>query len=248
MRKKETTEVDLKPRWNFIAKFYLVCIILFVIFVAYIVIYRYTHWDEVQNNIENSNNNTKVEEENTIENEIKNPIDEEEPVSDTQTTDTINETASQSTQEKKVQGTSSVTTQTTQTQVSTSKPSTTTSQSTQSQSQTQTQIQTQPQTPSESTATPKQVTTSKRNEESFKVNNTIINQMKNIINSNQSSYMKQFGYNIVVDSSIVNQSTGFTYTETRVKNAIANSFGTIRIYARDYYIGNELRWTESFIL
>ena len=78
--------------------------------------------------------------------------------------------------------------------------------------------------------------------------NAIINQMKNIINSNPSSYMKQFGYNIVVDSSIVNQTTGFTYTDTRVKNTIANSFGTIRIYARDYYVGNELRWTEGFIL
>lgn len=97
-------------------------------------------------------------------------------------------------------------------------------------------------------STPSNTQPAKDNTESFTVNNTIINQMKSIINSNQSSYMKQFGYNIVVDSSIVNQTTGFTYTETRVKNAIANSFGTIRIYARDYYVGNELRWTESFIL
>lgn len=90
--------------------------------------------------------------------------------------------------------------------------------------------------------------TSKNNVESFKVNNSIIAQMKNIINSNPSTYMKQFGYNIIVDSSIVNQTTGFTYTETRVKNSITNNFGTIRIYARDYFVGNELRWTEGFIL
>ena len=86
------------------------------------------------------------------------------------------------------------------------------------------------------------------NKETFKINNSIINKMQSIINSNPSSFMKQFGYNIVVDSSIVNKTTGFTYTETRVKNAIANSFGTIRIYAQDYYVGNELRWTQSFIL
>lgn len=67
MRKNKDNvyQVDLKPRWNFIAKFYFVCIILFVLFVAYIVIYRYTHWDEVQKNIEESHKNQTVVE-NTI--------------------------------------------------------------------------------------------------------------------------------------------------------------------------------------
>ena len=87
-----------------------------------------------------------------------------------------------------------------------------------------------------------------KNVETFKVNNTIIEKMKSIINSNQSETMKKFGYNIVVDSSIVNSTTGFTYTDARVKSSIANSFGTIRIYARDYYVNGELRWTEGFIL
>lgn len=72
MRKKKDNiyQVDLKPRWNFIAKFYFVCIILFVLFVAYIVIYRYTHWDEVQKNIEESRNkyNQTVVENTTLEN------------------------------------------------------------------------------------------------------------------------------------------------------------------------------------
>ena len=94
----------------------------------------------------------------------------------------------------------------------------------------------------------KQTSSFTNNKETFKINNSIINKMKSIINSNPSTFMKQFGYNIVVDSSIVNKTTGFTYTETRVKNAIANSFGTISIYAQDYYVGNELRWTQSFIL
>lgn len=98
------------------------------------------------------------------------------------------------------------------------------------------------------TTTPTTTQKANNNTESFKINNSIINKMRSIINANPSNYMKQFGYNIVVDSSIVNQTTGFTYTDTRVKNAISNSFGTIRIYARDYYVGNELRWTEGFIL
>ncbi len=115
--------------------------------------------------------------------------------------------------------------------------------------QKQTQEQTQPQVNAEAQ---KQQTTqaqsSNNNKESFKENTAIINEIRNIINANPSTYMKQLGYNIVVDSSIVNLTTGFTYTQTRVRNAIANSFGTIRIYARDYYVGNELRWTEGFIL
>lgn len=67
MRKNKDNvyQVDLKPRWNFIAKFYFICIILLVLFVAYIVIYRYTHWDEVQKNIEESHKNQTVVE-NTI--------------------------------------------------------------------------------------------------------------------------------------------------------------------------------------
>ena len=116
--------------------------------------------------------------------------------------------------------------------------------------QTQPKVQTQNQT-QVNTETPKQQTVQSQvsnNKESFKENTAIINEIRNIINSNPSTYMKQLGYNIVVDSSIVNLTTGFTYTQTRVKNAISCSFGTIRIYARDYYVGNELRWTEAFIL
>ena len=157
----------------------------------------------------------------------------------------------QSTQEKKTQETSNTKT-TTKSQVAENKPSTQVIEKPATSSNKKTETVKPPaNTPPPTTipeSTPSTTPPAKDNTESFKVNNTIINQMKSIINSNQSSYMKQFGYNIVVDSSIVNQTTGFTYTETRVKNAIANSFGTIRIYARDYYVGNELRWTESFIL
>lgn len=157
----------------------------------------------------------------------------------------------QSTQEKKTQETSNTKT-TIKSQVAENKPSTQVIEKPATSSNKKTETVKPPaNTPPTTTipdSTPSNTQPAKDNTESFTVNNTIINQMKSIINSNQSSYMKQFGYNIVVDSSIVNQTTGFTYTETRVKNAIANSFGTIRIYARDYYVGNELRWTESFIL
>ena len=86
------------------------------------------------------------------------------------------------------------------------------------------------------------------NQERFVRNDEIINRIKSIINSNVSDTMRKYGYNVVVDSSIKNQTTGFTFTEQRVKNAIANSFGTIRIYAENYYVGNELRWTNAYIL
>ncbi len=139
-------------------------------------------------------------------------------------------TTQQNTQEKKTQESSS------------SKPTPTT------QATPNKQTNSQPQVNTDTSKQQKTQTQSQSTKESFKENTAIINEIRNIINANPSTYMKQLGYNIIVDSSIVNKTTGFTYTQTRVKNAIANSFGTIRIYARDYYVGNELRWTEGFIL
>lgn len=248
MRRKEVIEVETKREWNFIAKFYFVCIIVFVLLVAYIVVYRYTHWDEVQSNIRNSNNNQEVVE-NTIEDKISESTeeiqvanagvieDEEKTINNEISEDTSVKANNQNTKETKEKKTQAVNPSTTQQQTQVSSNSSTKIQSNLKQTTTET-----------TTATvPNQASNSKP-VESFKVNNNLINQMKNIINSNPSTYMKQLGYNIVVDSSIVNQTTGFTFTETRVKNAIVNSFGTIRIYARDYYVDNELRWSESFIL
>jgi len=59
--KNNIYQVDLKPRWNFIAKFYFVCIILFVIFVAYILIYREIHRDEIIENVKNNNKQVVIE-------------------------------------------------------------------------------------------------------------------------------------------------------------------------------------------
>ena len=63
----------------------------------------------------------------------------------------------------------------------------------------------------------------------------MINTIKNVINSNQSEDMKLYGYNVVVDSSIIDITSQFTYTEQRVIDKIKYKFGTIRIYARDKY-------------
>lgn len=102
-------------------------------------------------------------------------------------------------------------------------------------------------TPNVSTSTSTQNEENKK-VETFKVNNSMIEKIKNIIVNNPSDTMKQYGYTVVIDESIVNQTNQFTFTETRVKNAIKFKFGTIKIYARDYYVNNQYMWTESFIL
>jgi len=69
MRKNKDNvyQVELKPRWNFAARLYFVCIVLFTIFVAYICIYRYTHKEQI---IENIKNNEKQVVENTTQKNI----------------------------------------------------------------------------------------------------------------------------------------------------------------------------------
>jgi hypothetical protein len=84
--------------------------------------------------------------------------------------------------------------------------------------------------------------------EEYKTNDTMINSIKNIINSNQSEDMKLYGYNIVVDSSIIETTSQFTYTEQRVIDKIKYKFGTIRIYARDYYNNGQYICTQCYII
>lgn len=84
--------------------------------------------------------------------------------------------------------------------------------------------------------------------EEYKVNNAMINTMKNYIQNNPSENMKAYGFEIVVDSSIAEQTSQFTYSEQRMKDKINLRFGTIRIYALDYYCNGNLVMTECFIL
>lgn len=59
--KEKVYIVDKKPRMDGMAKFYLICIILFVLFVAYIVIYRDIHREEIINNVKSQSNSTNTE-------------------------------------------------------------------------------------------------------------------------------------------------------------------------------------------
>lgn len=84
--------------------------------------------------------------------------------------------------------------------------------------------------------------------EEYKTNDAMINTMKNVINSNQSEDMKLYGYNIVIDSSIVEDTSQFTYTKQRVIDKIKYKFGTIKIYARDYYNNGQFICTQCYII
>jgi len=84
--------------------------------------------------------------------------------------------------------------------------------------------------------------------EEYKINEKKIAEIRNIINSNPSEDMKLYGYEIVVDSSITEITTQFTFTEKRVKNKITWKFGTIRIYAQDYYRNGQYITTECYLI
>ena len=90
--------------------------------------------------------------------------------------------------------------------------------------------------------------TTQQNETKYVRNEQMIQKIKSVIESNVTEDMKNYGYTIVVDSSIKNLTNQFTFTESRVKNNIRYSFGTIRIYAEDYYSNGQLIMTECYIL
>ena len=86
-----------------------------------------------------------------------------------------------------------------------------------------------------------------KDEEKYVRNDAMINRIRETINNHPSEYMCTYGYEIVVDSSIKEHTNQFTFTETRVKGYIAYKFGTIRIYAEDYYKNGQLIMTECYI-
>lgn len=92
-----------------------------------------------------------------------------------------------------------------------------------------------------------QTQTTKVEGEKFVRNDTMINKIKSIINNNQSDNMKTHGYTIQVDPSIKTKTNQFTFTESRVINFIKYSFGTIRVYAEDYYNNGQFIMTECYI-
>ena len=52
---------------------------------------------------------------------------------------------------------------------------------------------------------------------------------------------------IVEDASIVELTTGFTYSEMNL-SADLNRTGTIRVYARDYYLNGQYMYTQCYVL
>ena len=105
-------------------------------------------------------------------------------------------------------------------------------------------IQTVPETPKQEVVKEQSVMIG----EEYKTNDAMINTIKNVINSKQSEDMKLYGYKIVVDSSIVDITSQFTYTEQRVSDKIKYKFGTIRVYARDYYNNGQYICTQCYII
>ena len=79
-------------------------------------------------------------------------------------------------------------------------------------------------------------------------NDEMINKIKQIIQNNESEFMKTYGYDIIVDSSIKGKTSQFTFSESRIKSYLPNKFGTIRIYVEDYFKDGQLIMTECYIL
>jgi len=72
--------------------------------------------------------------------------------------------------------------------------------------------------------------------------------MKNTILNNPSQTMNDYGFEVVVDSSIVKDTNYFTFTDKRVIAKILYKFGKIKIYAQDQYYNGEYIQTQCFIL
>lgn len=109
----------------------------------------------------------------------------------------------------------------------------------------ETQVQEQLSQPVQEPVTPEKP---KEDVVEYKENTAMINNIKNAINNNVSEDMQTYGYNVVVDSSIVNLTNQFTFSEKRVADKIKSKFGTIKIYARDYYLNGSYVWTECYVI
>lgn len=90
--------------------------------------------------------------------------------------------------------------------------------------------------------------TPKTNTVTYKYNENMTNKMISVIKANESDYMKEYGYTVVVDESIITLTNQFTYSDQRVKDKLTYKFGQIRVYARDYFVNGEYKWTECYII
>lgn len=101
---------------------------------------------------------------------------------------------------------------------------------------------------SSNTETQKVPETPKTNTVTYKYNENMTNKMISVIKANESDYMKEYGYTVVVDESIITLTNQFTYSDQRVKDKLTYKFGQIRVYARDYFVNGEYKWTECYII
>lgn len=158
----------------------------------------------------------------------------QQPIPETKTTSTTKKQTNNTTQNKQVN-----TKTTTKPQVQENKPTTT---------QTQAKIEKKEQKNEEKNQETKSAQISKEPAEKFIKNDTLINKLKQTIENNPSDFMKQYGYQIVVDSSIKSQTNPFTFYESRVTPNLKYKFGTIRIYAEDIYQNGQFIMSVCYMI
>ena len=188
---------------------------------------------------ENKIDENKVE---TIENNTEQEITEQEPEEVSEETQTIVETSNKNT------ATTKNNTQTIKQERPKAQSEPVPTESNTQEIVQEPQVQEQPVTQQEPEPEPVIPDTPKEDVVEYKENTAMINNIKNAINNNVSEDMQTYGYNVVVDSSIVNLTNQFTFSEKRVADKIKSKFGTIRIYARDYYLNGSYVWTECYVI
>lgn len=233
-------------------KKYLYCFIIIVSIIIMVVlgiIFKNKQLSIATNNESNVLDTNLLESENIIETEEQEEIQQDEEIKEEQINQEENkqqQTITESTNNKEI--TTKNKAKETQTNPTTS---INTSNSQSNINQTKTQEEQKPINNKQETTT--QVKTqstkvqTKEEGEKFVRNDTMINKIKNVIDNNKSDNMKTYGYTIQVDPTIKTQTNQFTFAESRVINLIKYSFGTIRIYAEDYYNNGQFIMTECYI-
>lgn len=197
--------------------------------------------------VEISKDDVNTNDENVVE-ENNNETEDSKPVAQTSEPG-VTETKKQTNTQNNTKQSKNQTTKKEESKVVENKTQPTTPTSSKETETNKTNVSTPPTPPVE---TPKPVTQSKeepkKDEHTYKYNSTITEKIRQDIKNNESDYMKQYGYNIVVDQNIVTQTNQFTYTNNRVKDMVKYKFGTIKIYARDYYLNGNYMYTEAYII
>lgn len=241
----------------------IIAILFIIIFTCIFITFKNNKKIDIENNIEESFETTPPLEENL---EIENnsvEIETTDTVVQEQITETSEVQEQQGVQEtsKQVKTSVSSSENTSTTNKNTSQVSAPNSQVSQNKTTTKSQVETQTTIPTQTQEQPKSTQENTEvvtppstetkvetiNEEKYIRNDAMITKIKSVINNNPSEYMKTYGYNIVVDSSIKEHCNQFTFTENRVKSYVTYKFGTIRIYAEDYYRNGQLIMTECYI-